>query len=151
FDKVRLEIHCATLTMLLGYAFRVLPDRVTGPDFLSSSRFDIAATIPPGVPAGRIPEMLQSLLIDRFKMSIHLATAERPIYELTILKGGAKLDRPEKFEEPGKDESPSLIPYGDIARYPTSAGYILFNLKMGTVRETGSLDGTMRWEAPSTT
>jgi uncharacterized protein (TIGR03435 family) len=31
-DRGRIDVKCATVTMLIGYAFRFSPDRVTGPD-----------------------------------------------------------------------------------------------------------------------
>jgi uncharacterized protein (TIGR03435 family) len=45
---------------------------------------------------------LQTLLRDRFKLSVHRETKELPIYELTVAKGGPKLQPPNCIErEPG--------------------------------------------------
>ncbi len=45
---------------------------------------DIAATIPEGVSTTRLPEMLQVLLAERFKLSLHRAARELPVYALMV-------------------------------------------------------------------
>src|ERR1700730_6095613 len=54
------QIRCAFLTLkdYLGTAYRVKVYQVSGPDWISSDRFDISATLPAGVPTTQIPEML---------------------------------------------------------------------------------------------
>ena len=72
-DSSRVDIGCATPVMLIGYAFRFPPDRITGPEWLmgpGSTRFDIAAKIPQGVAADKVPEMVQDLLTERFGLVI---------------------------------------------------------------------------------
>jgi len=38
---------------------------------VSSPRFEIAATLPPGASKQQIPAMLQALLADRFQLKLH--------------------------------------------------------------------------------
>jgi uncharacterized protein (TIGR03435 family) len=62
--------------MLIAYAFRLPPDRITGPEWMTAvgaTRFDMAATIPQGAPENLVPEMVQSLLAERFKLVFHPA------------------------------------------------------------------------------
>ena len=69
---------------------------------MKSDGFDVEAIIPEGTPAytqeqfqsGEAPhiqKMLQSLLADRFKLSLRHETKEVPAYNLTVTAGGLKL------------------------------------------------------------
>jgi len=77
--------------MLIGYAWRMSPDRIKGPDSMmgvGAPRFDIEATIPQGSSLDQVPEMLQALLADRFKLIIHHGTTTGANYALMVAKGG---------------------------------------------------------------
>jgi uncharacterized protein (TIGR03435 family) len=74
-----------------GLSVRVPP--IEGaPGWLSSERYTIEATAEgtPGQPMMLGP-MMQSLLEDRFHLKIHRETRSGPAYELTVAKGGSKL------------------------------------------------------------
>ncbi len=58
---------------------------------MASERFDIAAKLPTGAAEKEIPEMLQTLLEQRFQMKMHRESKELPVYALVVGKGGAKL------------------------------------------------------------
>jgi uncharacterized protein (TIGR03435 family) len=75
----------------VGIAYRVRPQQIEGPDWIGSQRFDVVATIPDGVPASQIPEMLRTLLEDRFQMHVHRESKEQPVYVLGASKAGVKL------------------------------------------------------------
>ena len=62
----RVSITYMSLTEILRNAFRVEPWALSGPDWLGEMRFDIQATIPDGVKTDQVPELLQSLLAQRF-------------------------------------------------------------------------------------
>src|SRR5438045_1319916 len=72
----------------LGVAYRVRTNQITAPDWASTDKFDIAAKIPAGVKTDQIPEMLQTLLEDRFQLKAHRETKELPVYALVPAKGG---------------------------------------------------------------
>jgi uncharacterized protein (TIGR03435 family) len=89
----------ASLKMLIGFAYDVRNHQISGgPNWLDSEKYNIEAkpdntvTIAPG-PAGapQIRLMTQSLLADRFKLTLHRETKEEPVYELLVAKGGPKL------------------------------------------------------------
>ena len=67
--------------------------RITGPDWINSTRFDISATFPGGATPEQFPKMMQSLLHDRFKLQAHMESRESPIYALEVARGGLKIDR----------------------------------------------------------
>ncbi len=72
-------------------AYRVKEFQIEGPDWLGSERFDILAKLPAGSSQDQIPEMLQALLAERFKLALHRDTKEHAIYALVAAKGGPKL------------------------------------------------------------
>jgi uncharacterized protein (TIGR03435 family) len=72
-------------------AYRLKPSQVTGPDWMTSERFDIAAKLPDGASQDQFRDMLQTLLIDRFQMKAHRETKELPVYALGVAKSGLKL------------------------------------------------------------
>jgi uncharacterized protein (TIGR03435 family) len=65
--------------------------QISGPDWIGTDRFDIAASLPEGTLPAEIPRMTQSLLEDRFQLKVHLEKKDFPIYALEIAKGGLKM------------------------------------------------------------
>jgi uncharacterized protein (TIGR03435 family) len=90
-DGAQFRSAFLTLKDYLGLAYRVKVYQISGPDWISSDRFDIAATLPPGVPTTQIPEMMQRLLEDRFQVKIHREKKDFPVYVLEVAKGGLKM------------------------------------------------------------
>jgi bla regulator protein blaR1 len=102
----RLTATGVPLRMLISMAYDV-PLNPTGrlsgaPDWTIEERFDIAATapegaFPPGMPPvearHKMQAMLRSLLADRFKLAVRHDTKDLPVYELTVAKGGPKLEK----------------------------------------------------------
>jgi uncharacterized protein (TIGR03435 family) len=68
-----------------------------GPAWLDTDPWDIAATLPPNMPAERedlmreSDLMVQALLAQRFKLRVHREMREQAVYELVVAKGGSKL------------------------------------------------------------
>ena len=71
------------------------------PLLIASEQYDIQATAE-GKGSAREMEgpMLQALLEERFKLMLHRETRQLPMYELTIAKGGAKLQRAKEWTGP---------------------------------------------------
>src|SRR5262249_50722567 len=100
----RLVVNCMTLSDLIWIAYRpVMPglgnqignadSRLRGgPDWVRSERYQIEARAD-GNPDRSITTgpMLRALLEDRFQLQLHEASEEKPIYALSIAKGGLKL------------------------------------------------------------
>lgn len=77
-----------------------------GADWVRTDEWDIEAVLPPGSPGyntsaflnGNAPvleEMLQALLADRFKLVLRSEMQERPVYLLTVGKGGPRFNGPD--------------------------------------------------------
>ena len=92
-----LHIEGTTLKDLVILAYHVHDFQVTGgPGWFDSDLYDIDAKAEahpvPGPQYGRLQwRRLQTLLRDRFNLTIHRETKELPLYELTVAKGGPKL------------------------------------------------------------
>lgn len=87
----QVRVTAMSLKDYIGMAYGVKPQQIEGPDWLGQQRFDLAATIPAGGSAAQFGDMLQALLADRFKMTMHREKKEFPVYALGVAKGGAKL------------------------------------------------------------
>jgi uncharacterized protein (TIGR03435 family) len=79
------------LASLITMAYNVPRYRLSAPDWLATTRFEISARIPPGATREQYRLMLQGLLADRFKLTLHHENKVTPIYELQVEKNGAKL------------------------------------------------------------
>lgn len=76
---------------LIQRAYGVMADQILQlPDSSRGANFDIRAKIPAGVSKDKVPEMLQALLVERFKLTVHRQEEQRKLYDLTVAPGGAK-------------------------------------------------------------
>jgi uncharacterized protein (TIGR03435 family) len=80
-----------SLQNLLAQAYRIKDFQISGPGWLDSDRFDIRAKIPDGVAPDQLPAMLQTLLKDRFRLSLHQERRTMSAYVLLPGTGTAKL------------------------------------------------------------
>lgn len=90
-DKARADFGGMALIALIAYAWHVKNYQISGPDWMDGARFDILAKLPDGALPEQVPEMLQALLADRFKLTLHRSSKEFQVYALVVGKGGAKL------------------------------------------------------------
>lgn len=87
-----------TLKELLIFAYD--NPQVAGPDWITTTRYDIAATAPAGASRSDLPAMLRSLLAERLRISAHLESAERNVYALEVTRGGAKIGKLDPAKPP---------------------------------------------------
>ena len=90
-DGTRATFNYESLNDLIAYAYKLRSYEVSGPEWLVTDRFDIAARLPEGATKDDVPEMLQALLKDRFKLATHSEMQEQPVLALVIGKSGPKL------------------------------------------------------------
>src|ERR1041385_5070345 len=105
-DPGRIDYTNMSLKMLITRAYGVKDYQVTGPAWLDTERFDVTATHPPNTPREQVQAMLQTLLEDRFKMTVHKEKKVLPAYALTVAKGGHKIQT--EPGEPGPDGRPRM-------------------------------------------
>src|SRR5579862_8583026 len=89
-DPNRIRYLHPTLKSLLATAYGVENFMISGHDRLDE-RWIIEATIRPGATKEQVNQMLQNLLLDRFKLTFHRETRTGPVYELTVVEKGPKL------------------------------------------------------------
>lgn len=152
-DAGRVDIGFASLRDLICAAYQVKPYQVSGPDFLTTERFDVLATIPPGVSPDEVPQMLQALLADRFHLVIRRDSKKLPVYALVVGATGVKMtpavadtDTVAAAEQARQEaaKGSQTIAAGDGSKAtvtPTAGG------RGATVRVTGGKNGPMQMEA----
>jgi uncharacterized protein (TIGR03435 family) len=76
-------------------AFHVNDARISGPDWLATTRFDILAKPPADSPHDQFRLMMQALLADRFKLVVHRESKVLPTFALVVGNNGPKLEKGE--------------------------------------------------------
>jgi len=87
----RIDFRYVTLKYCVAFAYRIKEYQVSGPAWLGEARYDILAKGPEGTRHTQLPEMMQTLLAERFKLEVHHDTKEFSVFALTVGKSGAKL------------------------------------------------------------
>jgi uncharacterized protein (TIGR03435 family) len=93
------------LGALILYAYDVLQQQVSGETSHLNEKYDITAKAEHPVSRNEIRRMLQTLLADRFKLTLRRETKEIPVYALVVGKDGPKF-----HENPtASDEGPKPV------------------------------------------
>ena len=116
--------HYITLADLIEYAYGLnFAAQVSGiPDWARSLRFDVQARmsevdiarmaqLTPKAQKTLRHQMMQSLLADRFHLTVHLETRQFPVYELVVAKNGTNLKGPVSESSPREPSGATL--FGD--------------------------------------
>ena len=146
-DAARVDIGGMSLADLIRVAYRVKPYQVSGPDWMASERFDVLAKLPEGASSGQVPEMLQALLAERFKLTVHRESKEHAVYALVVGKNGPKLkESAPDADAPAatNDANPQVrvSGRGENTQVSISGGQI------GTAHMSMGTGGMMHLEAP---
>ena len=108
-DGSRMTMTFQSLSEIVRIAFHVKDFQVKGPEWMLADRFDIQAKLPQGATLDQVPQMLQALLVERFKMTTHREKRDLPVYALTVGKGPLKLiPASTEPEKPLPDSSNSM-------------------------------------------
>lgn len=75
----------------IGIAYRVPVQLISAPEWINSARFDVSATFPAGATPEHFPQLVQSLLRERFHLQAHRESRESPIYALEVARSGLKI------------------------------------------------------------
>jgi uncharacterized protein (TIGR03435 family) len=92
----------------LQAAYGVKRYQIAGPDWLGSERYDINATTGGAANNALIKAMLQTLIADRFKLSLHREKKELPVFAILVGKNGPRL----KVGDPAGQRSMGPAPGG---------------------------------------
>jgi uncharacterized protein (TIGR03435 family) len=96
-DKGLFRTHNLTLKRLIAAAWEVDTAQVLGgPNWIDSDSYDVTARVPSEFAQQtreKVPQMIQSLLADRFQLVIHREPRQVSGYALTVAKKGPKMER----------------------------------------------------------
>jgi uncharacterized protein (TIGR03435 family) len=109
-DPGRIRYPYMSLKNLLMNAYDVKGFQIAGPAWLDTERFDITAVMPPETTKEQFRVMLQNLLSERFKLTIHRETKELPMYSLVVARNGPKLKESAEVPAPKDDGDPANLP-----------------------------------------
>jgi uncharacterized protein (TIGR03435 family) len=114
-DPSRVTYTLSTIRDLVVEAYSVKRYQVSGgPNWLDSERFDIIAKVPEGATKEQVKVMLQNLLAERFKLTLHRETKELPMYALVVSARGPKLkDSTVTDSPPASDSQPKEGGHGE--------------------------------------
>ncbi|HVW10358.1 MAG TPA: TIGR03435 family protein [Bryobacteraceae bacterium] len=122
YDSGRLDIKSMPLRDVIVAAYRIKTYQLEGPDWMRGVMVDISAKLPEGATDDQIPEMLQTLLADRFGLKVHHEKKDEPVYFLTVAKSGLKMK--EAPQEEGKTaarpKDPKAPDFGMMGRMSNS-------------------------------
>ena len=146
-----LTVERATVRDLVRMAYWVQDFQVSaGPAWTNSERYNIEAKSE-GKPVFSQEyrslqlRRLQTLLRDRFKLALHRETKQLPIYELTVAKGGPKLQLPSCIQKEPGDLTIALAPgktmmdYCGFGGFTGRGGYEASNGSMAELAEALAL------------
>jgi uncharacterized protein (TIGR03435 family) len=112
-DAARVDIGNFGLMQLICKAYDVKAYQVSGPAWLTSGqKFDIVASLPEGGTKEQVPQMLQSLLAERFKLKMHRDTKESAVYAMVVGKGGVKMKEVEPAAAAPEGDAPNTAATG---------------------------------------
>jgi uncharacterized protein (TIGR03435 family) len=163
-DAARVDINSMSFAGLLYIAFKIKPYQLSGPSWvtagpMTADLFEVHAKMPEGATEKDVPEMLQALLVERFKLKFHRESSEQAIYALVVGKGGPKMKEAPPDPEPvaaapggapggpggeggsGNDRPPQVSGRPDEKGGATIRGGPMGNMKMAMQ------DGIMHMEA----
>jgi bla regulator protein blaR1 len=133
------------LWFLIQDAYRLHRDQITGgPDWFATDRFEVKAKAEKPSSLEDIRLMLQSLLADRFQLSFHFETVQRPVYALVVDKSGPKLTRhdAEFASEPFRWKDQTAAQQLHIEWHATSAPMSYLAWQLASIMNSPVIDRT---------
>jgi uncharacterized protein (TIGR03435 family) len=157
-DPAMIRYANTTLKMLIATAYRFNSNRIlSGPAWVDSQLYDLAAKLPPGTPKDRVPAMLQSLLAEQFKLAVHRAMKDQRVYFLTVGKGGPRLkeahaEERQDVEQVRGERLPLQIARGSInghsiplASFAGALAAVMGSEVIDRTGLTGKFDVDLKW------
>ena len=105
-DPGQITYSNVTVKNVLMNAYGVKGFQISGPGWLDSERYDIVAKLPRGATKAQFMVMLQNLLAERFKLTLHREKKDLPMYALVVGKNGPKLKESVDDPPPKEGDAP---------------------------------------------
>jgi uncharacterized protein (TIGR03435 family) len=140
-DPTRVEYMGLPLKALITMAYDIKQYQLTGPAWLDDpqTRFDITARVPEGAAKDDVKIMLQNLLADRFKLTVHHETKDLPLYELTVGKNGHKMKSSVEDPDASKQQGPPPLDKDGRPQIVPGRPAMLMMMRPGGIRMTGGV------------
>jgi uncharacterized protein (TIGR03435 family) len=90
-----LTMRNVSLSSCIRWAYNVKQFQVSGPAWLESERYDVLAKAGDPASTDQLRLMLQALLANRFKLTLHREEKVMPTYVLVVAKNGPKFHQSE--------------------------------------------------------
>ena len=117
----RVDLVSYPIREIIRMAYNVEPYRLVVPDWVLDAQLwvEINATLPSGATAKQLPEMLRTLLAERFGMVAHFEPRPIDVCELTIAPDGLKMREVEAVDDrktayPVRKGGPDSPPYDSM-------------------------------------
>ena len=135
-DPAMVDFGGVSLLMLLTRAYGLHSFQVVGQPELDTTRFNIVAKLPTGSSTAQVPEMLKTMLRERFRLEAHQETREFGVYALTAAKGAPKIPLTSAGDDPapGRGSTPGTM--AQAADFINQYQYVL-QLSRPVVDQTG--------------
>jgi uncharacterized protein (TIGR03435 family) len=145
-DGKRVDIGNFTLMQLIAKAYDIKGYQLQGPSWMvpTAQRFDVVANLPEGATKEQVPQMLQALLKERFKLEVHKETKEQKVYALVVAKTGHKMKETE-VPPPPPDAPPGTGPNPGV----TGSSSVAVNISKGGGSEVSDGTGMKQKVTPS--
>jgi uncharacterized protein (TIGR03435 family) len=135
-DPAMVDLGGVSLLMLLTRAYGLHSFQVVGEPELNTTRFNIVAKLPAGSSTAQVPEMLKTMLRERFRLEARQETREFGVYALTAPKGVPKIPLKPASDDPAPGRG---LPPGAMAQaadFINQYQYVL-HLSRPVVDQTG--------------
>jgi uncharacterized protein (TIGR03435 family) len=110
-DPTRYSVENYTMSGLLETAYGISSYQLSGPGWLDSQRFTIAAKVPEGATRELLRLMMQNLLIERFRIAAHFEKKVIEGYQLVVANRGSKLAALPAGPDPDEDPANTSAPF----------------------------------------
>jgi uncharacterized protein (TIGR03435 family) len=98
FSGARVTINGFVIKAIIATAYRTEIYLIAGPDWTAQTRVVIQALMPEGTTKDQLPEMLKTLLAERFHLVAHRTALDEPVFSLVTAKSGPKLNPPRDLD-----------------------------------------------------
>src|SRR5580693_6844768 len=130
-----------SLSNLVTLAYHLDYYRLSAPDWMTPMlMFNISAKIPPNTTRGQFEVMMQNLLADRFKLSVHHENREMTQLSLVVAKNGPKFKEavetppPTNVDDHAGARAPYVPPALDKDGFPAFTGRPMSTFMNGRAR-----------------
>lgn len=142
-----LTMRNVSMTSAIRWAYGVQDFQVSGPGWLATERYDIVAKAADTAPEDQLRLMLQALLADRFKLTVHREQKVMAMYVLTVAKGGPKFHESQSEGEPqfqaGRGATTAVVQRVPISQFVNMLQNILQSPVIDETGLKGRYDATL--------